>query len=54
MTDTTTIPGGDVTPADVLCGRRSQILQRRKEVRVQTVSHRRAYNQTLGELVHAT
>ena len=44
---------GDVTPADVLYGRRSQILQRRKEVRVQTVNHRRAYNQTLGELVHA-
>jgi transposase InsO family protein len=44
---------GDVTPADVLHGRRSQILQRRKEVRVQTVNHRRAYNQTLGELVHA-
>jgi len=44
---------GDVTPADVLYGRRGQILQRRKEVRIQTVNHRRDYNQALKELVHA-
>jgi len=44
---------GDVTPADVLYGRREQILQRRKEVRIQTVNHRRDYNQALKELVHA-
>ena len=41
----------DVTPADVLHGRREQILQRRKEVQVQTVQHRREYNQTLRELL---
>jgi len=41
---------GDVTPADVLHGRREQILQRRKEVKAQTVLHRREYNQTLREL----
>jgi len=43
---------GDVTPADVLHGRREQILQRRKEVKAQTVLHRREYNQTLRELPH--
>ncbi|MDD5095495.1 MAG: integrase core domain-containing protein [Dehalococcoidia bacterium] len=35
---------GNVTPADVLYGRREQILQRRKQVRIQTLHHRRAYN----------
>jgi len=44
---------GDVTPADVLHGKRKQILERRKEVRIQTVNHRRDYNQRLGELVNA-
>ncbi|HJW88922.1 MAG TPA: integrase core domain-containing protein, partial [Dehalococcoidia bacterium] len=44
---------GNVTPADVLYGRREQVLQRRKEVRIQTVNHRRDYNQALKELVHA-
>jgi len=44
---------GDVTPADVLNGRRKQILQRRKEVRLQTINHRRDYNQSLRELVNA-
>ena len=43
---------GNVTPADVLYGRREQILKRRKEVRIQTLNHRRAYNQTLTELIH--
>ena len=43
---------GDVTPADVLYGRREQILERRKEVRIQTVNHRRDYNQAQKELVH--
>jgi hypothetical protein len=43
---------GDVTPADVLHGRREQILQRRKEVQIQTVNHRRDYNQAEKELVH--
>ena len=44
---------GDVTTADVLYGRREQILQRRKEVRIQTLNQRRDYNQGLKELVHA-
>jgi len=42
---------GNVTPADVLYGRREQILQRRKEVQAQTIQHRRDYNQTLKELL---
>ncbi len=44
---------GDVTPADVLYGKRKRILQRRKEVRLQTINHRRDYNQGLRELVNA-
>ena len=43
----------DVTPADVLYGRREHILERRKEVRIQTLNRRRDYNQALTELVHA-
>ncbi len=43
---------GDVTPADVLYDRREQILKCRKEVRIQTVNHRRDYNQAQKELVH--
>jgi len=45
---------GDVTPADVLYGRREAILERRKEVRIQTISHRRDYNHGLRELVNVT
>ena len=41
---------GNVTPADVLNGRREQILQRRKEVQVQTIERRRLYNRTIKEL----
>ena len=41
---------GNVTPADVLNGRREQILQRRKEVQVQTIERRRRYNRTFKEL----
>jgi putative transposase len=41
----------NVAPADVLHGRREQILQRRKEVQAQTIQHRRVYNQTLRELI---
>ena len=37
----------NVTPADMLNGRREQILQRRKEVQVQTLERRRRYNKTL-------
>jgi len=42
---------GNVTPADVLHGRREQILQHRKEVKAQTIQHRRDYNQNLKELL---
>jgi len=35
---------GNVTPDDVLSGRREAILQRRKEVQKQTIIHRKAYN----------
>jgi len=45
---------GNVTPADVLYGRREKILQRRKEVQTQTINRRRDYNQGLRELVNAT
>ena len=41
---------GNVTPADVLNGRREQILQRRKQVQGQTIERRRRYNRTLKEL----
>jgi transposase InsO family protein len=44
---------GDVTPADVLYGRREEILKRRKEVRLQTINRRRDYNQAQRELVNA-
>ncbi len=44
---------GDVTPADVLYGRREQILERRKEVRIQTINRRRNYNRSLRELANA-
>jgi transposase InsO family protein len=43
---------GDVTPADVLNGRRDQILKCRKEVKEQTIQYRRTYNQNLKELLH--
>ncbi len=44
---------GNVTPADVLYGRREEILERRKEVQIQTINRRRDYNQDLRELVNA-
>jgi len=44
---------GNVTPADVLYGRREEILQRRKEVQILTINRRRDYNQGLRELVNA-
>ena len=43
----------DVTPADVLYGRRERILERRKEVKIQTLNRRRDYNQSLREFVNA-
>jgi len=44
---------GDVTPADVLYGRREKILAKRREVRIQTINRRRDYNQAQRELVNA-
>jgi putative transposase len=44
---------GDVTPADVLYGRREGILKRRKEVQLQTINRRKAYNRDFKELVNA-
>jgi len=43
---------GNVAPADVLYGRREEILQRRKEVQIQTINRRREYNQGLRELAN--
>jgi transposase InsO family protein len=43
---------GNVTPADVLYGRREEILKRRKEVQIQTINRRRDYNQGLRKLVN--
>ncbi len=40
----------NVTPADVLHGRREQILNERKEVKTQTLHRRKQYNQHLREL----
>jgi putative transposase len=44
---------GNVTPADVLYGRREEILKRRKEVQIQTINRRRNYNRGLRELANA-
>jgi putative transposase len=44
---------GNVTPADVLYGRREEILERRKEVQIQTIYRRRDYNRGLRELANA-
>jgi len=44
---------GNVMPADVLYGRREEILERRKEVQIQTINRRRDYNQGPRELVNA-
>jgi putative transposase len=43
----------NVTPADVLYGRRELILQRRKEVQILTINRRRDYNRDLRELANA-
>jgi len=44
---------GNVMPADVLYGRREEILERRKEVQILTINRRRDYNQNLRELINA-
>ena len=41
---------GNVTPSDVLRGRRENILRRRKEVQAQTIQRRRRHNRALREL----
>jgi transposase InsO family protein len=41
---------GNVTPSDVLGGRREQILEKRKEVQTRTLQRRRLYNHQLREL----
>ncbi len=41
---------GNVTPSDVLRGRRDLILRRRKEIKAETIQRRRRYNQALREL----
>ena len=43
----------NVTPSDVLDGRREQILQKRKEVQVQTFQRRRLFNHQLRELAQS-
>ena len=40
---------GNVTPADVLKGRRQEALQRGKEVRARTIERRRRHNRALRE-----
>ena len=41
---------GNVTPSDVLKGRRPQILRRRREVQAQTIQRRRQHNRAIREL----
>ena len=41
---------GNVTPSDVLRGRRKEILQRRREAKAQTIQRRRRHDRTLREL----
>ena len=41
---------GNVTPSDVLKGRRQAILRRRKEVQAQTIERRRQHNRALRDL----
>jgi putative transposase len=43
---------GDVTPTDVLHGRREEILKRRRDVRIITINRRRDYNHAQKELVN--
>ena len=41
---------GNVTPSDVLRGRREEILQHRREIQAQTIERRRQHNRALREL----
>jgi len=45
---------GNVTPVDVLNGRREEIFRRRKEVQILTINRRKYYNQSLRELANTT
>ena len=44
---------GNVTPADVLYGRREEILKHRKEVQILTINRRKDYNRNLRELANS-
>jgi transposase InsO family protein len=44
---------GNVMPADVLYGRREEILKCRKEVQILTINRRRDYNRSFRELANA-
>ena len=44
---------GNITPIDVLYGKREEILKRRKEVQILTISRRKDYNGGLRELANA-
>ncbi len=44
---------GNVTPDDVLNGRREEILIKRREVKAQTLASRKRYNRMLGESQNA-
>ena len=44
----------DVTPADMLAGRRDEILDRRREVKARTIQHRRRRNQELRKQLAPT
>ncbi len=44
---------GNVTPADVLHGRRDRVLLERKEVKTETLQRRKLYNQHLRELAQS-
>ena len=41
---------GNVTPSDVVKGRRQEILLRRKEVQAQIIERRRQHNRAIREL----
>ena len=44
---------GNVTPADVLYGRKEEIIQKRKEVQAQTLQRRKLYNQQIRGLAQS-
>ena len=44
---------GNVTPSDVLKGRRQEILERRREVKAKTIQNRRRYHKSFSPQHHA-